>query len=77
MPDERQEQTKEQVVRIKDWEVTIQQMIVESNHEPKESGKQKGLRDWRAKLAQEPHLLQPFQIDQIVREVRKRLTRVG
>ena len=64
-------------MRMKDWEVTIQQMIVESNHEPKESGKQKGLRDWRAKLAQEPHLLQPFQIDQIVREVRKRLTSVG
>ena len=77
LADGRQEQAKEPAVRIKDWEVTIQQMIVESNHESKESGKQKGLRDWRVKLAQEPHLLQPFQIDQIVREVRKRLTSVG
>ncbi len=60
-------------MKLTDWEVTIQQMVVESNHESKESGKQKGLRDWRTKLSQEPHLLQPFQIDQIVREVRKRL----
>lgn len=64
-------------MRLKDWEITIQQMIAESNHEPKESDKQKSLRDWRAKLAQEPHLLQPFQIDQLVREVRKRLTSIG
>ena len=64
-------------MKLSDWEVTIQQMIVESNHEPKESGKQKGLRDWRAKLALEPHLLQPFQIEQLVREVRKRLSNVG
>jgi hypothetical protein len=28
---------------------------------------------WRVKLEQEPTLLQPFQIDQIVREVRQRL----
>jgi hypothetical protein len=61
-------------MKMKDWEATIQQMVIESNDETKESGKQKGLRDWRVKLAQEPHLLQPFQIDQIVREVRKRLT---
>ena len=64
-------------MKMTDWEVTIRQMVVESNHEPKESGKQKGLRDWRIKLALEPHLLQPFQIDQIVREVRKRLVTIG
>ena len=61
-------------MKLKDWEATIQQMIDESNHEPKESGKYRALTAWRAKLAQEPHLLQPYQIDAIVREVRNRLT---
>jgi hypothetical protein len=28
---------------------------------------------WRAKLEKEPTLLQPYQIDEIVREVRRRL----
>ena len=64
-------------MKLHDWELTIQQMIEESNHEPKESGKSRVLMEWRAKLAQEPHLLQPFQIDEIVREVRKRLTSVS
>ena len=64
-------------MKLKDWEVTIQQMILDSDHESKESDKQKSLRDWRAKLAQEPHNLQPFQIDQLVREVRKRLISIG
>ena len=63
-------------MKLQDWEVTIQQMVEESNHEPKESGKYRALTEWRAKLAKEPHLLQPFQIDEIVREVRKRLTSV-
>ena len=63
-------------MKLQDWEVTIQQMIDESNHQPKESGKYKALTEWRAKLAREPHLLQPFQIDEIVREVRRRLTSV-
>ena len=60
-------------MKLHDWELTIQQIIEESNHEPKESGKSRVLMEWRAKLAQEPHRLQPFQIDEIVREVRKRL----
>ncbi len=64
-------------MKLQDWEVTIQQMVEESNHEPKESGKYRALTEWRAKLAQEPHLLQPFQIDEIVREVRRRLTSVS
>ena len=33
----------------------------------------KVLMEWRAKLEKEPSLLQPFQIDEIVREVRQRL----
>ena len=64
-------------MKLQDWEVTIQQMVEQSNHETKESGKYRVLTEWRAKLAQEPHLLQPFQIDEIVREVRKRLTSVS
>ena len=56
-----------------DWEQTVQQIIEESNHEPKESGKSKVLMQWRAKLAREPHLLELHHIDEIVREVRKRL----
>ena len=55
------------------WESTIQQIADESNREARESGKHKILTDWRAKLEREPTLLPPFQIDEIVREVRKRL----
>jgi hypothetical protein len=69
--------TKEQSMKLRDWEQTIVQIVDQSNHEPKESGKSRVLMDWRAKLAREPHALQPFQIDEIVREVRKRLTNVS
>ena len=64
-------------MKLHDWEATIQQMIEQSNHEPKESGKFRALMEWRAKLAQEPHHLEPFQIDEIVRAVRKKLTSVS
>lgn len=57
-----------------DWVAPIQQMIEESNRAPKESGKQKVLTEWRAKLEKAPYLLKSFQIDEIVREVRKGLT---
>ena len=60
-------------MKMKDWEVTILRIIEESNLEPKESGKQKILMSWREKLAKDPHSLQLFQIDEIVREVRNRL----
>jgi hypothetical protein len=61
-------------MNLKDWEVTIQQIADESNHEPKEMGKHKVLTAWRAKLEKEPTSLLPYQIDEIVREVRTRLT---
>jgi len=70
------ENTKEQSMKLRDWEQTVLQMIADSNREPKESGKSRVLMAWRAKLAQPPHLLEPYQIDEIVREVRKRLTSV-
>ena len=31
------------------------------------------LLEWRVKLEKKPHVLHPFQIDEIVREVRRRL----
>jgi hypothetical protein len=68
------EHRKEQSMKMRDWEPTIQKMLEESNQEPKESGKHRVLTQWRAKLAQEPFLLPLYQIDEIVREYRTRLT---
>ena len=58
-------------MRLEEWEVTIQKMIDECKHEQK--GTDKVLIAWRFKLEKEPTLLKPFQIDEIMREVRKRL----
>jgi hypothetical protein len=58
-------------MRLQDWEVTIQEIVGECNHEQK--GADKVLTKWRSRLEQEPTLLQPFQIDEIVRAVRLRL----
>ena len=60
-------------MKLQEWEVFIQQIIEESNREPNESGKQRVLLAWRKKLEKDPHVLQHFQIDEIVREVRNRL----
>ena len=59
--------------KLEDWEETVRKIVDESNRTPKQSGKQKILDDWRAKLEKEPNHLQAFQIDVIVREVRRRL----
>ena len=64
-------------MRLQEWEVTIQEIIDECNHEQKERGEDRILMKWRAKLEKEPPLLQPFQIDEIVREVRQRLSNVS
>ncbi|HEY1598515.1 MAG TPA: hypothetical protein VGG64_02880 [Pirellulales bacterium] len=61
-------------MRLREWEVTIQQIADESNREAMEAGKQRVLTTWRAKLEKEPTSLQAFQIDEIVREVRRRIT---
>ena len=58
-------------MRLQDWEVTIQEIIDECNQG--QEGDDRILMKWRAKLEQEPTLLQPFQIDEIVRAVRLRL----
>jgi hypothetical protein len=59
-------------MRLHEWKVTIQEIVDECNHE--ENRSDKVLMEWRAKLEKEPTLLQPFQIDEIVREVRQRLS---
>jgi hypothetical protein len=64
-------------MNLKSWEVTINQIVDESNQQPQEAGKQKVLFAWRAKLAMEPTSLRPFQIDQIVRDVRKKLVPIS
>jgi hypothetical protein len=59
--------------KLEDWEATVEKIVNETTQAPKRSGKQKVLDDWRAKLEKEPNHLQAFQIDVIVREVRRRL----
>jgi hypothetical protein len=60
---------------LQKWEVTIQQIVDECDHDDK--GSDKVLMAWRAKLEKEPTLLEPFRIDEIVREVRQRLSNVS
>ncbi len=64
-------------MRLEEWEVTIQEMIDECNHEQIERGEYGIFKKWRVKLEKEPTLLKPFQIDEIVREVRQRLNNVS
>lgn len=64
-------------MQTKEWEPIIQKIIDESDHEPREAGKARLLVQWRAKLEKEPPLLAPYQIDEIVREVRGRLDKAG
>lgn len=64
-------------MQTQEREAIIQQIVDASNHEANESGKQRVLVEWRAKLEKEPPLLKPYQIDVIVREVRGRLDRTA
>ena len=50
----------------------MQTMVDECNHERQRSDRI--LMEWRVTLEKEPALLKPFQIDEIVREVRHRLS---
>ena len=65
----------EWLMRLQEWEVTIQKIIDECNHE--QTRVDTVLLAWRAKLEKEPTLLQPFQIDEIVREVQERLSNLS
>ena len=64
-------------MNLKAWEATIQEMVTESNIQSTDGGQHKILSTWRAKLEKAPTSLPPFQIDQIVREVRKRMNKVS
>ena len=61
-------------MRLQDWEVTIQTIAAECNRDL--DGANEILMAWRVTLEKEPHLLQPFRIDQIVREARQRIIQV-
>ncbi len=56
---------------LQEWEVIIQKIMDECCNE--QTRVDRVLIAWRAKLEKEPTLLQPFQIDEIVREVQQRL----
>ena len=58
-------------MRLQEWEGTIQAIVAECDHG--QEGADRILMAWRAKLEKEPTLLQPHQIDEIIREVRQRL----
>ncbi len=59
-------------MRLEEWEATILKIIDDCNNEQQRPDRV--LMEWRAKLEKEPTLLKPFQIDEIVREVRHRLS---
>jgi hypothetical protein len=61
-------------MRLQDWEATIQEIVDECNQEHTERGGNRILMKWRAKLKKESGLLQPQQIDEIIREARRRLS---
>ncbi len=58
---------------VEEKETIIKTIIDESNHEPNESGKHRLIVKWRANLEKQPPHLPLHQIDEIVREVRRRL----
>ncbi len=64
-------------MNLQAWNTTISQIAEESNLQPNDSGKHKVLLAWRARLAEAPTSLPPFQIDEIVREARKKLNAVS
>ena len=57
---------------LEQWETIIKQIVSELTHEPKETNKKRILMAWRSKLEKESRL-SLHQIDEIVREVRRRI----
>ena len=64
---------KKQPMALQEREPIIQQIVDEVRQVSKESGKTRLFMEWRAKLAKEPLHLSQHQIDEVVREVRRRL----
>ena len=65
---------KEMQMALRHWEETVNQIIEDIKQKPQKSSKNKVLMEWRVKLEKAPMSLQPFQIDEIVREVQKRIS---
>ena len=59
--------------KLEDWEPTIEEIIEEVNQADQLGAVRRILSNWRTRLEKGPTLLQPFQIDMIVREVQRRL----
>ena len=68
--------TKERIMNFKDWEVIIQRLSDTFNLEKTEWDKDRVLVAWRKSLGKESHQLEPYEIDEIVREVRRRCSSV-
>ena len=64
-------------MRLQEREVIIQEIVDECSHEHTERGGNKILMKWRAKLEKEPTHLRPFQIDEIIREARRRFSNLS
>ena len=62
-------------MRLHEWEVAIQEIVEKCKHE--ERRQDRVLLEWRAKMEKEPSLLSPHQIDELVREVRRRLSKLS
>ena len=59
-------------MHLEEWEVTIQKMTEECNLG--QTRPDRVLMEWLVMLEKEPTLLKPFQIDELVRAVRGRLS---
>lgn len=60
-------------MQLQAWESTVKQIIDELKKNPREAMQRRTIDRWRRTLEAEPMRLQPFQIDQVMREVRRRL----
>ena len=61
-------------MQFQDSELIVQQILGDFARERNEGRKDKILIEWRVKLEKEPTLLKPFQIDKLVRDVRRRVS---
>jgi hypothetical protein len=66
---------KDQPMRLEEWEGAIDKIVDACRQEPNEQTMIKLLMAWRLELEKGPSRLEPFQIDEIIREVRDRLGR--
>ena len=61
-------------MNLQSWDATINQIAAEAIQD---GGKDNVLIAWRGKLEEERTSFRPFQIDELVREVRKRMSAVS